>query len=94
MNSEITTDINEEDDQVMYLTDEEGTEHPFALLDYIEYNDQEYAIVQDLEDEENDDLAIVMKVSQDGEGNDIFQSEDDDDIANAVFDFFLESMED
>ena len=94
MCSEIDTEMMEENDDVMYLTDEEGKDHPFALLDYIEYNDKEYCIIQDLEDEEHNDEAIVMEVSQDGEENDVFTSVDDDEIADAVFDFYLQSLED
>lgn len=94
MSSEFDTEVMEENEDVMYLTDEAGTEHPFALLDYIEYNEKEYCIVQDLEDEEHDDEVIVMEVSQDGEENDVFTSVDDDEIADAVFDFYLQSLED
>ena len=51
-----------EQDEVITLVDEEGAEHDFAVIDIIEVDDSEYAILLPVEEENNE--AIILKFDQ------------------------------
>jgi len=60
------------------LTDEEGKEHEFEVLDILEIDDNEYAILLPLEDNE-DDEAIILRIGLDENGEEILYEIEDDD---------------
>ena len=66
------------------LTDEEGTEYTFEVIDAVDYNGTHYmAMVPYVEDEKqlDDDLQLViMKVGQDEEGEFLDVVEDDEEL--------------
>jgi len=65
-----------EEGNPLVLTDEEGNEHQFALLDIVQAKEQEYAILLPL-DEETDE-AIILKVGVDENGEEILSEIEDD----------------
>jgi len=60
--------------QIIILTDEEGQEHEFTLLDIIEVDNTEYAILASMESEE----AIALRLETDDEGQQILTDIEDD----------------
>ena len=65
-----------EESNTLVLTDEEGNEHQFALLDFVQVEEQEYAVLLPM-DEETDE-AIILKVGLDENGEEIlFEIEED-----------------
>lgn len=73
------------DESVITLTDDEGNEENFTLIDVIELNDQRYAILFPLGEEgtdedtdEEEQEAIILKFTKDEEGNDMLVSLEDD----------------
>ncbi|ARU63553.1 hypothetical protein CBW65_22985 [Tumebacillus avium] len=58
------------------LTDEDGTEHEFDVLEMLEVDQKMYAILQpvDAQDEE----AVILRVEKDDEGNDVLAYIEDD----------------
>lgn len=76
-----------QEDSVITLTDDEGNEENFTLIDVIELKDQRYAILfplgeegtdkdTDADDEEQE--AIILKFTKDEEGNDMLVSLEDE----------------
>jgi uncharacterized protein YrzB (UPF0473 family) len=77
------------------LVDEDGTEHSFALLDIIEVEGSEYAILQpedeDLTDDEEPE-AIILKITTDDNGEEILADIEDDEEWEKVADYWQEMM--
>jgi len=80
------------DDNIITLTDEEGVDHDFELIDIISLEDNEYAILQPVEDE--NDEAIILKIIKDAEGNPVeFVDIEDDEEWERVADTWEEMMD-
>ncbi|ASS74740.1 hypothetical protein CIG75_06970 [Tumebacillus algifaecis] len=62
--------------QKITLTDEDGAEHEFDVLEMLEVDQKMYAILQptDAQDEE----AVILRVEKDEEGNDVLAYIEDD----------------
>jgi uncharacterized protein YrzB (UPF0473 family) len=73
-----------EQDEVITLLDEDGAEHDFMVIDIIEVDDAEYAIL--LPVEENSDEAIILKIIDDDEGNELLIDIDEDEEWEKVAD--------
>jgi uncharacterized protein YrzB (UPF0473 family) len=83
--------VDFEEDEVIVLTDEEGQEHEFNLVDTITVNDKEYAILQPVDEDE----AIILKFGIDDDGNEVLYDIEDDDEWEHVADAWQEmSQED
>lgn len=70
----------EETGEIITLVDEEGEEHDFELLDVLEVDGAEYAILLPLAQEEEAEVAevIILKYAQDEEGNEILVDPEDE----------------
>jgi uncharacterized protein YrzB (UPF0473 family) len=62
-----------ENEDVITLLDEEGTEHEFSIVDVLEVSDQRYAILQPLEGGDDPDTAVIFRM----EGDALVTIEDD-----------------
>jgi|GEM_PF-313405 len=82
---------------VIMLTDEEGTDHPFAILDIIEYESSTYMVLAP-EDDESDEAqeVLIMQGVEDPEDPDTmqFESVDDDLTIRSIFAVFRERNRD
>ena len=78
------------------LVDEDGVEHEFVMLDVIEVDDCQYAVLQpvdeDLEDDEEPE-AILLKIETDADGEEILTDIEDDDEWEKVADAWQDIME-
>lgn len=84
--------MTEAEDRSIILLDEDGKEHEFEVLDIIEVDGAEYAIlfpVEDGEDEEVDE-AIILKVGTDENGEEILYEIEDDEEWERVADAYDE----
>lgn len=70
----------EERDDVIILTDDEGQEYEFQLIDVIEVDELRYAVLFPLnEDESSEDEALIMRLETDEEtGEDLLVDIEDD----------------
>lgn len=70
-----------DDENIVVLTDDEGIDHEFAVLEIMELDDSQYAILLPLagEDEEEEDEAIILKIEVDENGEEILCDIEDDD---------------
>lgn len=77
----------EERDDVIILTDEDGQDFEFQLIDIIEVDEKRYAVLFPLSEEDaSDDEALIMRLETDEEtGEDLLVDvEDDDEWEKAV----------
>ncbi len=79
--------MNEELDNVIVLTDDEGNDVEFEWLDTLELNEKKYVVVLPTEDE-SDEVVILRLESEDEE--DTFVGLEDENEINEVFDAFKE----
>ena len=95
MDKEYTQDMDENEESTFVLTDEEGNEYPFSLLDFVDYEDDMYVVLApaDSDPESEEDLElVVMQVVMTDEGPS-FEMFEDDEIAEAVLEKFISSLD-
>jgi putative Holliday junction resolvase len=64
--------LDDEDEEIITLTDEEGNEHEFVVVDVIEVEQKEYAILLPIDSEEDEEAeAVILRLEKDAEGDDI-----------------------
>jgi len=78
---------------IVTLVDEEGKEHDFAFVDSIEVEGQQYAILSPMEEDEESDEAIILKIGKDEDGEDILFDIEDDEEWEMVADAWQEMIE-
>ena len=85
--------MSEEFDNILSLTDEEGNEFEYEVIDAIEYNGEEFAVLLPV-DEEIDAEVIILAVEVDEDGMENFFSVDDVETLEAVYEIFKEKNKD
>ncbi|MDD2370626.1 MAG: DUF1292 domain-containing protein [Firmicutes bacterium] len=87
--------IDEKD--VVILTDEEGLEHQFIIVDMVEVETGVYAMLMPMEIEgEDDDYYVIMKVIKEDDEEILMTIEDDDEyqaVAQAIEELYSEENE-
>lgn len=68
--------MNEAD--TIILTDDEGEEHEFMVVDVLEVDGREYVILLPLDDEGDEEEAVVFRLDVDESGEEILCEIDDD----------------
>ncbi len=91
-------EMNEQEGMgIIYLTDEEGKEFPFEFVDVINYQDQDYAVLFPAEEselaDEDDGEVVILKVTPHDDGSADFESVEDTAVLDAVFDIFMENLQ-
>ncbi len=79
-----------EQDEVITLIDEDGAEHDFNVIDVIEVEGSEYAILLPVEDES--DEAVILKFANDEDGNEILVDIESDEEWEKVADAWEEMV--
>jgi uncharacterized protein YrzB (UPF0473 family) len=89
------------DEDHVILTDEDGKEHTFEVVDVIEVESKEYAILAPAEGEEEEidpsGEAMIFRIDHDGEGEQVLVEIEDDDEWERVaaeYDRLVEEEED
>ena len=82
----------EEESNLLSLTDENGQETVFEYLDVIEYQGKEYLILLPVEDE--DGQVVILEIEPVDEENENYLSVSDEALLNAVYDIFKEKYKD
>jgi len=89
--------MTEMEDRNIILTDEDGVDHEFEVLDIIEVDGSEYAILfptEEVEGEEKEeDEAIILKIEQDENGEEVLTEIEDDEEWERVADAYEEICE-
>lgn len=84
-NKDLTKEINNEG-ALLTLTDDEGNEVEFELLDVVEYDGEEYIVL--IENDEEADEVVILKINALDEENEEYVSIDDEETLQTVFDLF------
>jgi len=90
--------VDEEfESNIVELTDEDGVTTEFEYQATIEYDGQEYVVLmlaeEDEEEEDEDGSVVIMKIEEDENGEDTYVTVDDEEVAQKVFDLFLEYLD-
>ena len=86
----------EEMDNIIELTDENGVVEEFIHLDTAEIEGIYYVALTPYvpdADEDDEEEIIIMKIVDDGEGNEILSCVEDDDELNCAFEIFQQRYE-
>ena len=84
--------LQEEESNILMLTDENGEDVEFEYLDCIEYNGTEYLILMPAD--ENSSEIVILQVEPIDEENENYLSVSDENILNAVYAVFKERYKD
>ena len=95
-NKDLTPEFEEEEefDNIVELTDEDGVTTAFEYQATIEMDGEEYVVLMAPEEDEDEEegTVVIMKIEEE-EGEDVYVSVDDNDVAQKVFDLFLEYLD-
>ena len=80
--------LNEEEQNILTLTDENGVETAFEYLDVIEYKGEEYLILMPAE--EDADEIVILLIEPVDEENENYLAVDDEATLTAVYEIFKE----
>ena len=80
-----------DEQEILVLSDEMGGEAEFEILDLVEYEGKEYAL---LPLDENDTGIVILEMTVIDEENADYADVEDEAILNAVFEIFKEEHKD
>ncbi len=80
-----------EEKRIIETVDENGNEVKFELFDIIVFEEQEYALLTNPEDEDDENI-VVMKLLKDSDGYSLETIEDDEEFEKVSE--YIESLED
>ena len=84
--------LQEEESNLISLTDENGVETEFEFLDCIKFNEVEYLVLIPAQEDANE--IVILEVQPVDEENENYVSVEDESILNAVYDIFKERYKD
>ena len=84
--------LNEEEVSILSLTDEEGNEVEFELIDSVDYEGVEYLILLPPEEEASE--VVILEVEPHTDGTESYLTVDDESVLNEVFKVFKERFAD
>ena len=98
---EFNADFEQEDNfepDLISLTDDDGKEYQFEILDQIEYNDEHYLALMPKYDDpkemlESDGELVVLKVIVEGD-EELFEEIEDDEEYEDVAGIFIDRLQD
>ena len=84
--------LNEEELSILSLTDEEGNEVEFELIDSVDFEGVEYLILLPPEEEASE--VVILEVEPHTDGTESYLTVDDERVLNEVFKVFKERFAD
>lgn len=72
------------------IIDDDGNEFTLELLDTMDYNGESYGafLPTDIDEDDPDYGVIILRIVEDDDGSELFESIDDDDKLQDVFEHF------
>ena len=92
-----TPDMEDDMDNILLLSDEDGNDVQFEFLDLIDYDEEEYEVWLPVEDESEDEIGevVILKVEQtESEDQESYVGVEDEEVLNKVFEIFKEKFKD
>ena len=91
---ESTEGLFDENSPVITLTDDEGVDVKFEVLDVVVLEDgKEYLVVAKVDDMEKDDVEVVMLEIKEEDGEEVYDTVTDEETAKKVFDEFVKQQD-
>jgi len=93
-------EMNNMEEDIIDFEDEDGNIIPFSVIDYVFYNGEEYALLTEItesEEEENQECIVcqvVAEAEEDGEETETFVPVEDETLAQKLVDIFNTKMAD
>ena len=84
--------LQEEESNILMLTDENGVDTEFEYLDCIEYQGKEFLVLMPADEESSE--IIILQVEPVDEETENYLSVSDENILNAVYGIFKERYKD
>ena len=84
--------VEEEESNLLSLTDENGQESTFEYLDVIEFEGKEYLFLLPVDDESGE--VVILEIEPVDEENENYLSISDEVLLNKVYDLFKEKYKD
>lgn len=81
-----------DEEAIISLTDEEGNEVEFELIDSVDYEDKEYLILLPPDDEAAE--VVILEVEPHKDGTETYITVNNEDTLNAVYEIFKERFKD
>ncbi len=74
------------------LTDQDGSEVEFEVLDVVPYDNREYAVLLPADDDSDQPEVVILELfaAQEEDAEDVLQGVEDEAILEAVFKLFLQ----
>lgn len=85
---------NEEELNIITLTDEDGSEIDYEFLDLIDYEDKTYVVLLPVDENEDNGEVIILEVNEIDDKTEEYASVEDEATLSAVFDIFRERFQD
>lgn len=92
-----TPDMEDDMDNILLLSDEDGNDVQFEFLDLIDYDEEEYVVLLPVEDESEDEIGevVILKVEPtESEDQESYVGVEDEEVLNKVFEIFKEKFKD
>ena len=88
-------DFSEEyEAEIITLEDDLGNEQDFEFLDTVEYDGDEYIVLLPVDEEEEQNEVMILRVDSLDDENESYSGIDDEEVLQAVFDIFKERYQD
>lgn len=84
---------HEHDEDVIVLTDEEGNEHEFTIVQVITVDEKDYAVLLPIHDGEEDEEAVIMRIDEEN-GEEVLVEIDSEEEFERVADAWEEMLDD
>jgi len=68
------------DEEVIVLTDEEGNEHEFTIVQVIKVEEKDYAILLPLHEAEESEEAVILRIDQENGEDILVEIEDEEEF--------------
>lgn len=87
----VDPELLEDDEEMVYLADDDGNETAFRILSRLHVNDGDYMVLEDAEDE---DSVMIFGVYENEDGDEEIAPLDDEDEVQEVFYYFQAEFDD
>lgn len=91
-NEDFENEIQEEESNIIVLTDDEGNDVEFEFLDVIEYEGIEYIVIIPTDEEASE--VVILKIENVDDETENYVGIDDEEVLNAVFNIFKDRYSD
>ena len=92
-------EMNNMEEDIIVFEDEDGNEYSYAVVDYLFYNGEEYALMIEVTDEEPEEerqecivCRVVAETDEDGEETESFELIEDENLGQKLVEIFNTKM--